>query len=153
MRGEKRLLLGVLFFVAVMGCGVFGYRFFQESGYKKAVAEYNRRLAEAMEKRDADLLKGVAADWERVRVRLRYEMLAAQGLYMVSSLEKLEFGATKKKGEKVTVDTVEVWRYELRDLSTGKVKQKPEKVENHLRYYLTKEDGRWVVEKIEFLKE
>lgn len=143
------IIAGLLF---VGGGAALGFRISQQRMYEDTVREYNRRLAEALEKRDATLLRGVAAEWERVRVRLHYETMAAQNLYMVSYQEGIKFLGTAKKGGKVTVDTVENWRYELRDLSSGKIQQGPERVENRLRYYLTKEEGKWVVERVENLK-
>jgi hypothetical protein len=125
----------------------------EERIVKKIVSEYNRLLIEVNKTRNLEPMQKIA---DKPVVRKLYLWMAAWedgNAFMDAELKSLDFQNIKITGNNASVKTIEKWDYEYRDLDTKEVLSPKESVRYEMEYILEKREGKWLITRINILKE
>ena len=125
----------------------------EEHALENIISEYNRLLIEANKTRNLEPLKKIAD--ESVVKKLELWMAAWEdgNASMDTELKSLNFDSIKITGNNARVKTTEDWSFEYRDLDTKKILSPKESIHYEMEYILVKKEGRWLITKINILKE
>jgi hypothetical protein len=117
---------------------------------KNTVTAYTQMLGEALAKPDAEKMKFFASADEIKRIDSYILLMLKERKVMNSTLQKLDFrGVTTEKDKKATVTTYEEWAYYYVDEKSRQPSSKEEKIAYNNVYHLIKDQGHWVVDKID----
>lgn len=118
-----------------------------------AVTRYNQALVQAYRAQRADLLQDVATAAEISRVGAFIAGLSRDGRFMVATQISFHVDVTATPNERrMTVDTVEEWSYEHRELATPASPAATKTVTYRLRYELQRNGARWKTDRIRMLE-
>lgn len=119
-----------------------------------AIRRYNRALADAYREMSVDPLQGIASEREIGKVNMIIMGFRAKNQYMESGLKGIEFKEIKRnKEDSADVETKEVWRFRYMDKKTGQEVKPWAEAEYKLIYHMRKNEGKWMVGAVEFIKE
>lgn len=152
MRLKYLLLFILLFSVLAFGCG-------KEKVYKadpeieSAVKGYCESLIPTYNTLDAKHLQGYATEKEMSRIGMIILQFTGEKKFMESEMKEFKVVKVQLKDAKnAAVETFEKWRYRHLRKGTKEVIKPWIDAEYKLQYHMVKEDGKWLVEKTEFLK-
>lgn len=118
------------------------------------IRRYNRALADAYREMSVDPLQGIASEREIGKVNMIIMGFRAKNQYMESGLKGIEFKEIKRNKENsADVETKEAWRFRYMDKKTGQEVKPWAETEYKLIYHMRKNEGKWLVGTVEFLKE
>lgn len=119
-----------------------------------AIRRYNRALADAYREMSVDHLHGIASEREIGKVNMIIMGFRAKNQYMESGLKGIEFKEIKRnKEDSADVETKEAWRFRYIDKKTGQEVKPWAEAEYKLIYHMRKNEGKWLVGDVEFIKE
>lgn len=145
IRGRQLSIAIVLAAVVVVAVVALALSSSEETRVRRAVADYDTALANALYELDPDGLKDVAAEREIQRVASYITGLWGSGYRMESDLLDVQVLEIESAESTITVRVREEWRYVRRDLETGEQVGEMTEIEQFLRYTLVPRDGRLVV--------
>lgn len=145
-------LILALFIPLALGCG-------KEKVYKadpeieSAVKGYCESLIPTYNTLDTKHLQGYATEKETSRISMIILQFTGEKKFMESEMKEFKVVNVKlKDSSNADVETFEKWRYRHLKKDTKEVIKPWIDAEYKLRYNLIKQDGKWLVEKTEFLK-
>lgn len=119
-----------------------------------SIRRYNRALADAYKEMSVDPLQGIASEREIGKVNMIIMGFRAKNQYMESGLKWIEFKEIKRnKEDSADVETKEAWRFRYIDKKTGQEVKPWAEAEYKLIYHMRKNEGKWLVGTVEFIKE
>lgn len=118
---------------------------------KNTVTAYTQILAESLAKPDAEKIKFFASSSEIIRIDSYILLMLKEKKVLISTLQKLDFRDVDiDKGKaNATVTTHEEWTYYYVDEKSRQPISKEERIAYNNVYHLIKEQGHWVVDKID----
>lgn len=125
----------------------------EETSLKIVIAKYNNAVIEAYKNQILMPLKEVAVEDEVRRIDITVSTYLRGNQLMEADLHKIDFKDVRIEGDKATVRTSEDWSYKWVNYRTKKEVEPLRDIHYEMTYYLNKIDGKWLVEKVEELKE
>lgn len=126
----------------------------ETEGIKNAIRGYNQAVIHGnLKEAYLKFIKKYATEYEGSRVVIFVTEDRMKKRVMRSKLSELIFDNISSLNDKAVVDTREEWEFDYIDLDTGKLKEPAKVMSYKLRYTLIWEDNRWLVGKLEQLKE
>lgn len=117
---------------------------------KTAVQRYNETLVAAYALGGAGPLSESASPNELQRIDDIIGFLAQGGMVMDARQESFEAQKVSIAGNgRATMESSEVWWYRHWNPITGEVRQAPRRVRYQMRYTLVKNEGRWLVDRLD----
>lgn len=123
----------------------------EKQSLKVLVAKYNRAVIVAYERQYYEPLLETAGEDEIGRVVNIIGAYIAAKQIMEVELHRVEFGEIEVGDATATVRTSEEWSYRWVDIETDEEVEPLTDRRYEMRYHIVKEDGRWVVERVEDL--
>ncbi|HBR18492.1 MAG: hypothetical protein A3G39_04350 [Deltaproteobacteria bacterium RIFCSPLOWO2_12_FULL_43_16] len=118
------------------------------------IRRYNRALIDAYKELSVDPLQEIASEREMGKVNMIIMGFRAKNQYMESELKGIEFKEIKRnKEDSADVETKEAWRFRYMDKKTGQEVKPWAEAEYKLSYHIIKNQGKWLVGTVEFVKE
>jgi hypothetical protein len=139
-------LLWTLFFIIPLSCTTKNP---EEEAIKKLVGKYNVALITAYKDMNPLPLRRVTSNSEFEKVNLIIDSFMEVNQIMEAELMSLGFKDIKIEQDSATVKTSEQWKYRWVDMKTGEVKVPLQEIHYEMLYHLTKEEDKWLVDRVE----
>ncbi|PKM80994.1 MAG: hypothetical protein CVU89_11655 [Firmicutes bacterium HGW-Firmicutes-14] len=125
-----------------------------EKELEETISNYNTNLIMALKGMKPELLKGVATDKEMGAVEIFIIEMADENITVDSTLTEIKFKEfhVPTPGTAV-VKAEEFWSFRHLDINTRKPLEESRNIHYETTYTLIKENGRWLVDNIEFIEE
>jgi len=120
---------------------------------KTVIAKYNNAIIEAYKNQNFEHFMQVATDAEINKIGVIINSFRQADQIMEAELRKIDFQEIKTQGDKADVKTSEDWSYRWIDYKTGQEVEPLKNIHYEMLYHLIKKDGKWLVEKVEAMKE
>ena len=120
---------------------------------KTVIAKYNNAIIEAYKNQNFEHFMQVATDAEINKIGVIINSFRQADQIMEAELRKIDFQEIKTQGDKADVKTSEDWSYRWIDYKTGQEVEPLKDIHYEMLYHLIKKDGKWLVEKVEAMKE
>ena len=120
---------------------------------KTVIAKYNNAIIEAYKNQNFEHFMQVATDTEINKIGIIINSFRQADQIMEAKLHKIDFQEIKTQGNKADVNTSEDWSYRWIDYKTGQEVEPLKNIHYEMLYHLIKKDGKWLVEKVEAMKE
>ena len=120
---------------------------------KTVIAKYNNAIIEAYKNQNFEHFMQVATDTEINKIGIIINSFRQADQIMEAELRKIDFQEIKTQGDKADVKTSEDWSYRWIDYKTAQEVEPLKNIHYEMLYHLIKKDGKWLVEKVEAMKE
>lgn len=137
--------------VVVSGCSSKGMN--EKTELKTVIAKYNNAIIEAYKNQNFEHFMQVATDKEINKIGIIINSFRQADQIMEAELRKIDFQEIKTQGDKADVNTSEDWSYRWIDYKTGQEVEPLKNIHYDMLYHLIKKDGKWLVEKVDAIKE
>ena len=125
----------------------------EKTELKTVIAKYNNAIIEAYKNQNFEHFMQVATDAEINKIGVIINSFRQADQIMEAELRKIDFQEIKTQGDKADVKTSEDWSYRWIDYKTGQEVEPLKNIHYEMLYHLIKKDGKWLVEKVEAMKE
>lgn len=146
-----KIIYGIALLFILLGCA--SKQSGEETSLKIVIAKYNNAVIEAYKNQILMPLKEVAVEDEVRRIDITVSTYLRGNQLMEADLHKIDFKDVRIEGDKATVRTSEDWSYKWVNYRTKKEVEPLRDIHYEMTYYLNKIGGKWLVEKVEELKE
>ena len=141
----------IVLLVVVSGCSSKSMD--EKTELKTVIAKYNNAIIEAYKNQNFEHFMQVATDAEINKIGVIINSFRQADQIMEAELRKIDFQEIKTQGDKADVKTSEDWSYRWIDYKTGQEVEPLKNIHYEMLYHLIKKDGKWLVEKVEAMKE
>ena len=141
----------IVLLVVVSGCSSKSMD--EKTELKTVIAKYNNAIIEAYKNQNFEHFMQVATDTEINKIGIIINSFRQADQIMEAKLHKIDFQEIKTQGNKADVNTSEDWSYRWIDYKTGQEVEPLKNIHYEMLYHLIKKDGKWLVEKVEEVKE
>lgn len=145
------LTYSVIVLLVISGCSSKGMS--EKPELKTVIAKYNNAIIEAYKNQNFEHFMQVATDTEINKIGIIINSFRQADQIMEAELRKIDFQEIKTQGDKADVNTSEDWSYRWIDYKTGQEVEPLKNIHYEMLYHLIKKDGKWLVEKVEAMKE
>ncbi len=148
----KIIIKSILIVLALMQTSIFAAS--DDMPITEAVAEYNKRLAEAYRTSDIKPLDGIAGPADLRKVTLVIDINKQKGVYLDSKLLNLKVEKMERPSkDSAQVWTTENWEYIYRNIKGNSPTGEAKRENYELVYYLGYREGHWWVERVKWKKD
>lgn len=141
----------IVLLAVVSGCSSKGMN--EKTELKTVIAKYNNAIIEAYKNQNFEHFMQVATDKEINKIGIIINSFRQADQIMEAELQKIDFQEIKTQGDKADVNTSEDWSYRWINYKTGQEVEPLKNIHYEMLYHLIKKDGRWLVEKVDAIKE
>lgn len=140
----------LFYILAVIICASCNSRMSNDDA-RRLVERYNNVVIEAYRQGDVTLIDSVVGPNEGRKLTGLIGVRTDAGVRLVSKLLSLDITSVDLQDESLTIQTREKWTYHHVNAASGKQVDEPSEDAYEMRYLFIKLDGKWMVDKIEFV--
>ncbi len=145
--------IGILFFISILFLPFSLNAQTATQDIKKVIISYNQGIIKASKTSKTNHMKAFAKDEIVKKFHLWIKSWHDNNLFMDAKIKKLNFKKIDIMQQKAMVITDEDWLYRYIDIKTKKEAFKQTHIHYNIKYILSKEKEKWLIQKIDILSE